>query len=93
MAGNKNSGRKSWKEELLINEVINCSWKTISKALASDEIDDKEKRSIALEIVKKSCPKEINVKSDSINDQLRDLVRGFQGEFQSNRLSSMALDS
>ena len=54
-------GRKSLREESLMAEVINMSWRTIKDVLKSDTVDPIRKQEISLEIVKKSCPKELNL--------------------------------
>jgi hypothetical protein len=54
-------GRKTLKEESLMADVINKSWRTIKSVLDSAEVDDTRKTEIALEIVKKSCPRDINL--------------------------------
>jgi len=54
-------GRKSLKDEAIMADVINYSWKTIKDILHSDTVDERRKCEIALEIVKKSCPKDINL--------------------------------
>lgn len=53
--------RKSLKDEVLQMTVINKSWAIISDVLNSKlpEITQDMKRAVALEIVKKTCPKEI----------------------------------
>lgn len=57
-------GRKSLKDEAVQMNVINLSWRTIWLALNNPTIDIDQKRMICLEIVKKTCPKEINLKSE-----------------------------
>jgi len=54
-------GRKSLREESLMADVINLSWRTIYNVLRSDTVEEKRKEEISLEIVKKSCPKEVNL--------------------------------
>jgi hypothetical protein len=54
-------GRKSLREESLMAEVINMSWRTIKDVLKSDTVDPIRKQEISLEIVKKSCPKELSL--------------------------------
>jgi hypothetical protein len=54
-------GRKSLKEESLMASVINMSWRTISDVLNSPTVSKKRKQEISLEIVKKSCPRDIHL--------------------------------
>ena len=54
-------GRKTLREESLMADVINKSWRTINEMLNSPTVDESRKQEIALEIVKKSCPKELNL--------------------------------
>ena len=54
-------GRRHIQDELLMHKVIDMSWQTVFKALNSKVVCESEKVRIAIEIVKKSCPKEINL--------------------------------
>ena len=71
-------GRKSLRDETVQANVINLSWVTIDQALRSKLLSTKEKRVIALEVVKKSCPKEINLKGDAIQTNVYTII----GELQ-----------
>lgn len=64
--------RKSLRDEVIQANVINLSWTTISRALKSKKINAKEKRVIALEIVKKSVPQKI---SGNLSFSFADMVR------------------
>ena len=54
-------GRKSLRDETVQANVINLSWTTVQRAFNSKKITDEEKRKIAIEIVKKTCPRELKV--------------------------------
>ena len=54
-------GRKTLREESLMADVINYSWKIIKDILHSETVAEDRKEYIALEIVKKSCPKELSL--------------------------------
>ncbi len=92
-------GRKSLRDEAMQMNVINLSWTTISRALASDSLSIKEKRFIALEIVKKSCPKEINLNSEALKNSVYDFIGQLQRSIgtgrniQENSRPSLVLDS
>ena len=92
MAGNKNSGRKSFKDEIVQANVINLSWKTIYRALRSKKITENEKRAISLEVVKKTCPKEINLKGDGFESNIYTIIGQLQRDFQENRSASLGVD-
>lgn len=86
-------GRKSLRDEVIQANVINLSWRTILDALHSKKITDDEKRNISLEVVKKTCPKEINLKGDAIATNIYNIIQEVQRDFQKNRLPSVVLDS
>ena len=54
-------GRKSLREESIQADVINKSWMTIRDILNSKVVDKKRQEEISLEIVKRSCPKEVKL--------------------------------
>ena len=60
--GNKGGGRKSAREERLIVDVINKSWARIARNLEQNRLTDKEKDLVALELVKKTAPKSMDIK-------------------------------
>lgn len=66
-------GRRLLKDEITRNEVIDLSWATISQALRSSKVSLEEKRRIALEIVKRTAPQDLNVKAQL---SWADMVRG-----------------
>jgi len=86
-------GRKSLKDEVVQANVINLSWLTISRALNSKTLTEKEKREISLEIVKKSCPKEINLKGEALATNVYNIIGQMQRNFDEGRMPSMVLDS
>ena len=51
--------RKSLRDEVIQSNVINISWTTILRALNSKTISEEDKRTIAMKVVEKTCPKEI----------------------------------
>lgn len=87
------AGRKSLRDEVVQANVINLSWLTISRALHSGKITEDEKRMIALEVVKKTCPREINIKGDALVRNTYIIIEQLQREFQENCRPSLALDS
>ena len=48
--------RKSLRDEVVMANVVNLSWTTILRALNSKKLTEVEKRGIALEVVKRTCP-------------------------------------
>ena len=86
-------GRKSLRDETVQANVINLSWVTIDQALRSKLLNKKEKQVIALEIVKKSCPKEINLKGESIGSRVYNIISQVQRDFKESRVPSLVLDS
>jgi len=92
MAGNKNSGRKSWRDEMLQNEVINLSWKIIATALHDKTATMDEKKMIALEVVKKTCPREINLKGEALATHVYNVIGRIQQDISADRRPSLALD-
>ena len=87
------AGRKSLRDETVQANVINLSWTTILRALNSKKINEKEKRGICLEVVKKTCPKEINLKGEALGTKIYSIIQGVQHDFQKSRVSSLELDS
>ena len=86
-------GRKSLRDETVQANVINLSWVTIDQALRSAKLTVKEKRVIALEIVKKSCPKEINLKGEGIAGRVYNIISQVQRDFQESGKSPLVLDT
>ncbi|MEK6879509.1 MAG: hypothetical protein AABY22_07880 [Nanoarchaeota archaeon] len=86
-------GRKSLRDEVIQANVINLSWRTILDALHSPSISVIEKRNISLEVVKKTCPKEINLKGDALHADIYNIINQVQRDIQESRLSSLVLDS
>lgn len=86
-------GRKTLRDETVQANVINLSWLTIDRALNSPDITIQEKRVIALEIVKKSCPKEINLKGEGIASTVYNLIGELQRDFQASRRTPLVLDT
>jgi len=84
-------GRKSLRDEALQMNVINLSWFTISRALNSKDIPDKEKRAMCMEIVKKSCPKEINLKGEAIANNVYNIISRVQRDFKEHSRTPLAL--
>jgi len=78
-------GRKSLREETVQANVINLSWATIDQALRSKLLTEKEKRVIALEVVKKSCPKEINLRGDALQLNVYTVIGELQRSFGQRR--------
>lgn len=58
-----NAGRKSARDERLVFEVINKAWDRVAKNLNQNRTSDKEKDMIALEIVKRTAPKNLDIVS------------------------------
>lgn len=59
--GNKGgTGRPSLVDEKLRAAVIDKCWDILNTALDDDQVNDAEKRKIALEIVKKTIPQQID---------------------------------
>ena len=85
-------GRKSLRDEVIQADVINLSWRTILRALHSKLIPENEKRNICLEVVKKTCPKEINLKTDALNTTVYNIINQVQRDFQESRQPSLVLD-
>ena len=54
-------GRKSLKDEAMMADVINRSWTTIHDCLVSNKVPEERKQEIALKIVERSVPKDINL--------------------------------
>lgn len=61
MAGDKNSGRKSYLNEKIVKAVINKSWGIISDVLNKQGYSKETKQAVALEVVKRTAPKNIEV--------------------------------
>lgn len=69
--GNKGGGRPSFQDEYLKSKMINKSWEWLNNNF--DAMDKKSQQYIALELAKKSVPKDLNLNvrksiSDIIND-------------------------
>lgn len=64
--GNKGGGRKSVFDESIRNAVISKSWDILQKFMDNKKSPEEEKRKIAVEIAKRSIPKEIDFKSKKI---------------------------
>jgi len=60
-------GRKSLRDEVRQANVINLSWATLERAFKSKVVPDKEKRAMALEICKKTCPTKIDLGENATN--------------------------
>lgn len=70
MAGNENSGRKSWISELDSKEVSDLSMKTIKSLLKRDDLTIEQQLKLALPIVLKRMPDKIEF--DDVNALTRD---------------------
>lgn len=55
------AGRKSLKDEAVMADVINKSWMTIRDILNSKVVPEESKNAIAIRIVERSVPKDINL--------------------------------
>jgi hypothetical protein len=55
------AGRKSLKDEAVMADVINKSWMTIRDILNSKVVPEESKQAIAIRIVERSVPKDINL--------------------------------
>lgn len=86
-------GRKSLRDETVQANVINLSWVTIDQALRSKLLTKVEKRVIALEIVKKSCPKEINLKGEGVTTTVYNIINEAHEYFAKNRVPPVVLDT
>lgn len=60
-AGHSAAGRKSMRDEQVQAYVINKSWNIIRAALNSQKISNKDKIRMAMEVVKRTCPQEIDI--------------------------------
>jgi hypothetical protein len=67
-------GRPSLRDEVAQMTVINKSWDLIGKALMSKEVTDEEKKRIALEICKRTAPKDVNLQV-SIEAQVNQIIQ------------------
>ena len=85
-------GRKPLRDELTQANVINVSWTTIDRALKSSKVSQKQKLMISLEVVKKTCPKEINLKTDALNTTVYNINNQVQRDYQESRQPSLVLD-
>ena len=86
-------GRKSLRDETMQANVINLSWTTISRALNSKKLTEEEKRHISLEVVKRTCPKEINLKGDALNANIYNIISQVQRDIQESGKPPLVLDS
>ena len=68
--GNKGGGRKSAREESLIKDVVNKSWERVNRNLDGERLTEVEKDVIALEVVKRTAPKNITLEGGSENKPL-----------------------
>ena len=75
-------GRKSLRDETMQANVINLSWTTICRALRSPKLSLADKRRIALEIVKKTCPQEL--KHSGVIDGIADRITIIYGDSKKN---------
>ena len=91
MAWNKNSGRKPLRDEAVQANVINMSWFSIQRALNSKKVSEREKRLIALEIVKKTCPQKLDIKTDGFRASIYNIIQSLQRDFQENSGTPLAL--
>ncbi len=82
-------GRRTAKDEQLIAEVVKMSWNIIGKALKSKKRDDKEKKMIAMEIVKKTCPQQVKTEISADDD----LLAAFRGIHAKRRKELSDLNS
>jgi hypothetical protein len=58
------AGRKSKKDENLIMSVVNMSWQRVSDILTKQGHTKEKKDMVALEIAKKTAPKNIKLEGD-----------------------------
>lgn len=58
------SGRKSRKDEKLMAEVVNMSWERILSLMKRSGVTNDRKDDVALEIVKRTAPKNIKLDAD-----------------------------
>lgn len=84
-------GRKSLRDETVQANVINLSWVTIDQAMRSKKLTPAEKRVIALEIVKKSCPKEINLKGNFLQQNVHAILVDARQQIVAGRITPLAV--
>ena len=66
--------KASKKDEGKMADVVNMSWNRIEKALDDPDVPPAERRKIALEVAKKSLPKEFKHEAgDSFTDVIKSL--------------------
>jgi hypothetical protein len=61
MAGNHNSGRKTWDKEIQSKELWNLSIPVLKHALRSETIPEIKKAEIALSLFNKMAPTKLNL--------------------------------
>lgn len=74
MSGTKNSGRKGYLNERLARAVISKSWEIISDVLNKQGYTKERKEAVALEVVKRTSPKEIKLDNDDIKPVLVKII-------------------
>lgn len=74
------AGRKSAQEEQLIADVVNKCWARVNANLDSKKVSNKEKNMIALEVVKRTAPKNIDLTTKG--DKLPSPIYGAQSTVQ-----------
>ncbi len=80
-------GRKTLRDEAVQADVINKSWMTIRDILNSPSVDDERKAEICLEVVKKSCPKDINLNAKGLERNVYNIIGEFQRSILGSRVS------
>lgn len=80
-----NAGRKSTRDERLVMEVINRCWDRISKNLRGTRLSEEQKDMVALEVVKRTAPKNIDLTSKGNELAAPVLVKFLDGKPEDNR--------
>lgn len=80
--GNKGGGRKSARDERIVMDVINKSWERVLKNLTGERLKEQEKDIVALEVVKRTAPKSIDLTSKG--NELNPVLVKFLNEPRTN---------
>lgn len=73
--GNAGGGRKSARDERLVMSVINKAWERVDANLTHKRTTEKEKDMIALEVVKRTAPKEIKFEGGDAQPVLVKIIK------------------
>jgi len=68
--GNKGGGRKSTRDQRLIEEVVSGCWERVRANMKGKRLTEEQKDMIALEVVKRTAPKDIKLRGDDLSPVL-----------------------